>query len=269
MTLEEERNTRRAPEQNFPNVVLSGSPSMISTSSSLQLSLLEQWEGKTSAFGIMVPPAGSLPCPDPTQSQSFAHQTSQDGALGEGDSPFWRRGWWSPRTLPTPGLQLTPCLLGSPTAGAQGSPPRTLGSGATGRNSTVNPEDRFLGQQEWSQVRPRQGCVTPLLLHPLHPWHRGPRTPAWPPGSAEARGASSSPCCGQSAHTGCHTPAEVSASSSCPSDLTPPCLPLSASSMCPTQEGGWSLSGLKRDPEGTSHQDTHSASSRLACSWME
>ena len=147
---------------------------------------------------------------------------------------------------------MTPCLLGSPTDGAQGSPPRTPGSGATGGNSTVNPED----YKEWSQVRPRQACVTPLLLHPLHPWHRGPRTPAWPPGPAEARGASSSLCCEQSAHTGCHTHAEVSISSSCPSDLTPPCLPLSAPSVCPTQEGGWSLSVLKRDMEGTSHQDT-------------
>ena len=174
-----------------------------------------------------------------------------------------------PGPSPLQGLQVTPCLLGNPTDGAQGSPPRTLGSGATGGHSIANPEDCLLGQQAWSQVRPRQACVTPLLLHPLHPWHRGPRTPSWPPGPAEARGASSSRCCRQSAPTGCHTPAEVSVSSSCPSDLTPPCLPLSATSVRPTQEGGWSLSGLKRDTEGTSHQDTHSAPSVLAHSWMD
>ena len=99
-------------------------------------------------------------------------------------------------------------------------------------------------------MRPRHACVMPLLLHPLYPWHRGPSTPSWPPGSTEARGPSSSPCCGQSAHSGCHAPAEVSVSSSCPSDLTPPCLPLSATSVCPSQERGWSLPGLKRDTEG-------------------
>lgn len=146
MTLEEDRNTRCPPEQNFPNVVLSGSPSVISTYSSLQLRLLEQREGQASALGIVVPPAGSLPSPDPTQSHSFVHQTSQPGAHGEGDSSF-RRGWWSPRTLAPQGLQVTPCLLGNPTDGAQGSPPRTLGSGAMGGHSTTNPEDRFLGHK--------------------------------------------------------------------------------------------------------------------------
>ena len=163
---------------------------------------------------------------------------------------------------------MTPCLLSSPTDGAQGSPPRTLGSGATGGTSKVNPEDCFLGQQEWSQLRPRHACMTPLLLHLLHPWHKEPRTPYEPPGSREAKGASSSPCCGQSAHSGSHTPAEVSVSS-CPSDLTPPCLSLSATSVCPTQERDWSLSVLKRDTEGISHQDTHSAPSILAHSWTD
>ena len=168
MTLEEDRNARCPPEQNFPNVVLSDSPSMISTYSSLQLRLLEQREGQASALGIVVPLAGSLSCLDPTQSHCFVHQTSQAGAHGEGDSSF-RSGWWSPRTLAPTGAAGDSWPPGQPTDGAQGSPPRTLGSGAMGGHSTANPEDRFLGQQARSQVRPRQACVMPLLLHPLHP----------------------------------------------------------------------------------------------------
>lgn len=163
--------------QIFRELEDSGGPSIISRDSLLQLRLLQQRKKHASAFGIVVPPAGSLPTWTQPNHIALLTRLLRHDAHREGDSPFWRRGWWLPRTLPTPGLQVTPCLLSSPTDGAQGSPPRTLGSGATGGNSTVNPEDCFLGQQEWSQLRPRHACVTPLLLHLLHPWHKEPRTP--------------------------------------------------------------------------------------------
>ena len=77
MVLPEDLYSRNEPSQTLPKTEDPGSPSIISRDSLAQLRLLEQREGQASAFRIVVPPAGSLPCPDPMPSQSFVHQTSQ------------------------------------------------------------------------------------------------------------------------------------------------------------------------------------------------
>ena len=166
MTLEEDRNARCPPEQNFPNVVLSGSPSMISTYSSLQLrnrgkgrhQPWESWSLWQAASPVQTPHNHTALCTRLPRLVPTGKETHPSGVGGGHPGPS-----------PPQEMQVTPCLLGNPTDGAQGSPPRTLGSGATGGHSTANPEDRFLGQQARSQVSPRQACVMPLLLHPLHP----------------------------------------------------------------------------------------------------
>ena len=77
----------------------SGGPSIISRDSLSQLRLLEQRKKQASAFGIVVPPAGSLPTWTRPNHIALLTRLLRLDAHREGDSPFWRGA--SPRTLPS------------------------------------------------------------------------------------------------------------------------------------------------------------------------
>ena len=215
MTLEEDRNARCPPEQNFPNVVLSGSPSMISTYSSLQLRLLEQREGQASALGIVVPLAGSLSCLDPTQSHCFVHQTSQAGAHGEGDSSF-SSGWWSPRTLAPTGAAGDSLPPGQPHWWGSGKPTQDSGIRSHGRAQYSQPWGPFPWATSTESGESQTGVCDATPASPSAPLAQGAQHPLLASRIYRGERGVQLSLLWAKCTQGCHTPAEVSVSSSCP-----------------------------------------------------